>query len=103
MGRPLATNTPTLGDDTTTIFSAPQSMSSAEREAVKKGEDRGKKVAMQERPEHYGCIGNEDTIKMGKGYNFAFGRCKRCEQFNSKHNDVVGAHCRLPEKIRCIR
>lgn len=34
---------PDLADDTTTVHSNPQSMSSAEREAVKKGEARGKR------------------------------------------------------------
>lgn len=41
---------PLLGDDTTTIFSSPQSMGSDEREAVKKGEARGKREYMKEHP-----------------------------------------------------
>ena len=41
---------PLLGDDTTTVHSSPQSMSSAERDAVKKGEARGKCEYMKEHP-----------------------------------------------------
>lgn len=94
---------PLLGDDTTTIFSSPQSMDSDERDAVRKGEARGKLEAMKERPEHYGCIGNENTIKYRKGYNFAFGHCVGCEKFNPEHDDSVGAYCKLPENAHCIR
>lgn len=56
MGRPFATNQPLLGDDTTTIHSSPQSMSSAEREAVKKGEARGKREMVAAHPEHFGLV-----------------------------------------------
>lgn len=48
--------TPDLGDDTTTIHSNPQSMSSAEREAVRKGEARGKRELVAAHPEHFGLV-----------------------------------------------
>jgi hypothetical protein len=48
------TTRPLLGDDTTTIFSSPQSMDSDERDAVKKGEARGKREAMKEDPKRFG-------------------------------------------------
>lgn len=57
-----------MDNDESTIFSSPQSMSSEERSAVKTGEERGKKMAMLERPEHYGCIGNSNPSKYRKNY-----------------------------------
>ncbi len=45
--------TPLLSDDTTTIHSSPQSMSSVERAAVKKGEARGKREAMAADPKRF--------------------------------------------------
>lgn len=71
MGRPFATNTPELGDDTTTIFSSPQSMDSAEREAVKKGEDRGKRIAVAEDPERFGLARQRALTKKQFDENYA--------------------------------
>lgn len=53
MGRRGLVETPLLGDDTTTIHSSPQSMSSAERDAVKKGEARGKRQMEAEFPKRF--------------------------------------------------
>jgi len=39
-----------LGDDTKTIFSSPQSLESNERDAVEKGEARGKREYMKDNP-----------------------------------------------------
>jgi len=94
---------PELGDDTTTVFSSPQSMDSAERDAVKSGENRGKKMAMLERPEHYGCIGNTNNRKLKKGTVFSVGGCEGCKKFNPDHKDVVGAYCKLSKHENCIR
>lgn len=47
-----------MDNEESTIFTSPQCMSSAERQAVKTGEKRGKRAAMAERPEHYGNIGS---------------------------------------------
>lgn len=51
-----------LGDDTTTIHSSPQSMTSAEREAVKKGEARGKREFVAANPKRFGL-----ARELGKG------------------------------------
>ena len=61
---------PDLGDDTTTIHSSPQSMSSAERAAVKKGEARGKREMMAAHPERFGLAGELGRCKeqFDKGY-----------------------------------
>lgn len=53
---PSFDNEPLLGDDTTTIHSNPQSMSSAEREAVKKGEARGKREMVAAHPEYFEMV-----------------------------------------------
>ena len=45
----------TLGDEAeTTIFSSRDTMDTAEREAVKSGEERGKRMVMAEDPERFG-------------------------------------------------
>ena len=64
---------PLLGDDTTTIHSSPQSMTSAEREAVKKGESRGKRQMMAAHPERFGLAGE-------------LGRCK--EHFDAGYEQI---------------
>ena len=55
----------TLGDDDTTIFSSPQSMDSAERDAVKKGEARGKLGYVEEHPK---CRLKANTKAYDEGY-----------------------------------
>ena len=52
-----------------TIFTSPQQMSSEERSAIKKGEERGKRMAMAERPEHYGNIGSINWKKYRANYD----------------------------------
>ena len=64
---------PDLGDDTTTIHSSPQSMTSAEREAVKKGEARGKREMVATHPERFGLAGE-------------LGRCKN--QFDEGYEQI---------------
>ncbi len=71
--RSFATNQPLLSDDTTTVHSNPQSMSSAERAAVKTGEARGKREMMAAHPERFGLAGE-------------LGRCKR--QFDEGYNQI---------------
>lgn len=58
-----------MDNDESTIFTSPQQMSSEERSAVKKGEARGKRMAMAERPEHYGNIGSISAKKYRDGYD----------------------------------
>lgn len=61
---------PLLGDDTTTIHSSPQSMSSAEREAVKSGEARGKREMVAEHPKRFGLAraSGKGKKQFDKGY-----------------------------------
>ena len=58
-----------MHNDESTIFSSPGSMSSAERSAVKSGEERGKRVAMAERPKHYGNIGSINMNKYRENFD----------------------------------
>ena len=58
-----------MDNEESTIFSSPQSMSADERAAVKSGEERGKRVAMAERPEHYGNIGSRNNIQYRNNYD----------------------------------
>ena len=58
-----------MENDESTIFTSPQCMSSAERSAVKSGEERGKRAAMAERPEHYGNIGSRNMKKYRENYD----------------------------------
>ena len=41
-------------DDSTTIFTSPQDMTSEERSAVKSGEKRGERGAIEEDPKRFG-------------------------------------------------
>jgi hypothetical protein len=89
-----------MENEESTIFTSPQCMSSAERSAVKSGEDRGKKAAMAERPEYYGNIGSLNPIKTEKGKAKMFGYCKKCENdTGSKGMDFCG----LPKNVRCSK
>jgi hypothetical protein len=58
-----------MDNDESTIFTSPQQMSSEERSAVKKGEARGKRMAMAERPEHYCNIGSVSPMAYSEGYD----------------------------------
>ena len=88
-----------MNNDESTIFTSPQCMSSEERSAVKTGEARGKKMAMLERPEHYGNIGSLNPVKTEKGKAKMFGLCKKCDNHTgSKRMDFCG----LPENVRCV-
>lgn len=68
--RPPTKPAPLLSDDTTTVHSNPQSMSSAERDAVKTGEARGKTQMMAAHPERFGLAGELGRSKkqFDKGY-----------------------------------
>ena len=89
-----------MDNEESTIFTSPQQMSSAERSAVKTGEDRGKRVAMSERPEHYGNIGSLNPIKTEKGKAKMFGLCKKCDNHTgSKGMDF----CSSPVNVRCVK
>ena len=89
-----------MDNEESTIFTSPQCMSSAERSAVKTGEERGKRVAMAERPEHYGNIGSLNPIKTEKGKAKMFGVCKECDNnTGSKRMDF----CSLPVNVRCTK
>ena len=57
-----------MDNEDSTIFTSPQCMSSGERSAVKSGEARGKRMAMLERPEHYGNIGSISPKSYRQGY-----------------------------------
>ncbi len=65
MGKGTKTR-PLLGDDDKTIFSSPQSLDSDERDAVKKGEARGKREYMKEHPK-CGLVGA--TPRYRKNYD----------------------------------
>lgn len=58
-----------MNSDEATIFSSAGSMSSAERDAIKSGEKRGEKMAMAERPEHYGNIGSRNNKLYRENYD----------------------------------
>ena len=91
-----------MDNEESTIFIAPQSMSSEERSAVKSGEERGKRAAIAERPEHYGCIGSEDTVKASKGFSMKDGKCRKkggCDHFTG--SDGMD-YCDLPKNVRCV-
>ncbi len=60
-----------LGDDTTTIHSSPQAMSSAELDAVKKGEARGKRQMEAEFPERFGLARQRGMTKKRSDKNYA--------------------------------
>jgi len=55
-----------LGDNNRTIFSNPQSHSSEERAAIKKGEERGKRGYEAENPK---CGTNKTTAKFRTNYD----------------------------------
>ena len=57
---------PELGDDDTTIFSSPQSMDSDERDAVQKGEARGKRGYEVDHPK---CRLKANTKAYDEGYD----------------------------------
>lgn len=90
-----------MDNEESTIFTSPQQMSSEERSAVKSGEARGKRMAVAERPEHYGNIGSINSIAYGKGSSRMQGKCKEnggCKNYTgSKHMDF----CSLPANERC--
>lgn len=89
-----------MDNEESTIFTSPQCMSSAERSAVKSGEERGKKAAIAERPEHYGNIGSLNPIKVEKGKAKMFGLCKKCTNgTGSKGMDFCG----LPDNVKCCK
>ena len=93
-----------LEDDTKTIFSSSGSLDSDERDAVQRGEARGKIEAMKDRPEHYGNIGSINTMKYRKNMNYAQGKCEGCRKYNPKKAGItVGGHCGLPQTKHCIR
>ena len=87
-----------------TIFTSPQSMDSDERAAVKSGEARGKKVAMAERSEHYGCIGSINHRQNTKNTACAIGVCEteNCEHYDPDA-EKVGEHCKLPKSENCVK
>lgn len=64
-----------LGDDNKTIFTSPSDLDSEERAAVKSGEKRGERVAMQEDPKRYGLARQRglNKRKYDEGYVRAFG------------------------------
>ena len=84
-----------------TIFNSPQSLDSDERDAVKKGENRGKKAAIADRPEHYGNIGSINSRQYAKNRAEIDGECKGCEHWVK--SDRPGGHCTLPKTKNCIR
>jgi len=90
-----------LGDAETTIFSSRDSMTSAERDAVKKGENRGKVAVMNENPEKYGNIASINQRKYIKNSALIFGNCKKCKAF-VPGTDKPGEHCSLSESENCL-
>lgn len=91
---------PEFDDDNKTIFTS--DLDPEEKVAVASGEARGKRVAMAERSEHYGCIGNTDTVKYAKGAALVCGDCIGCEHHNP-NSERAGEHCKLPENERCVK
>lgn len=58
-----------LGDDNSTIFSG--DLDPSERAAVKSGEKRGERVAMQENPERFGLAGERARNRKAYAKNYA--------------------------------
>lgn len=101
--RKSKTNTGDFSGEGTSIFSSNSTMTSAEREAVKKGEKRGEAEAMKERPEYYGNIGSLNPIKCYKSKSLMAGDCKRndgCPHYTGSDDMKF---CNLPDNKRCIR
>ena len=73
-----------LGGAETTIFSSRDSMTSPERDAVKKGENRGKVAVMNENPEKYNNIASIDSRIYGKQSSFMFETCFKCKKDRGK-------------------
>lgn len=89
-------------DDNKTIFTS--DLDDDEKAAVKSGENRGKRVAMVERREHYSLCGERarTSKKFEKNWMYGTGECVGCANFNPDFK-LVGEHCTLPKNHRCIR
>lgn len=104
--RKSSIDTGDFSGENTTIFSSRDTMTSAERNAVKTGENRGKDAAMAERTEHYGNIGSIKPQGYGKGQAAYRGTCekkikkKKCKHFTGSDGMDF---CNLPKDVRCIR
>jgi hypothetical protein len=90
-----------LGGADTSVFSSRDTMTTHEREAVKKGEKRGENITMAENPEKYGNIASINQRQYNKNAALIFGDCKKCEKFTGK-TDHPGEHCSLSETEKCI-
>ncbi len=101
-------NTGDFSGEGNTIFSSRNTLSSAEREAVKKGEKRGEAAVVAANPEKYGNIGSINPIRQGKSMSLIFRDCYRgkgrgrCKFFKGTKGSA-GKHCSLPEDKRCVR
>ena len=85
----------------TTIFSSRDTMTTPEREAVKIGENRGKKKVMAENPEKYNNIASINDRQYVKNMALVYGDCVKCDEFTGK-TDKPGEHCSLSGQENCI-
>lgn len=99
-------NTGDFSGENTTIFNSRDTLSSAERDAVKKGEKRGEAEVVKANSEKYGNIGSIQPQGYGKGQAAYRGTCekkikrKKCEHFTGSDGMDF---CSLPKDVRCKR